>query len=105
MDSVSADHTRTEDQLEPMLGVAPARMNWVRTRENGSEIVELYLDRSRRDGCLVRCVGDGAEENVGTLQWSASGLGGVVWRGSVTAQDQENWRIELYRWVEESIKK
>ncbi|MQM26645.1 hypothetical protein [Glycomyces albidus] len=90
MDSVSTNDDLAEDP-EPMLGVVPARMNWVRTWEAPGEIVELFLDQVRRDGCLVLRVGDGRDERVGTFQATGDRADRIDWRGSATTRP-EDWR-------------
>jgi hypothetical protein len=107
MDSVSADDCLTEGlQPQPMLGVVPARMNWLHTWDDGTEIVELYLDRARRDGCLVLCEHRAAEENVCTFSWAESGLQGTLWRGKATKRPaawRERQRDRVTSYLAESL--
>lgn len=96
MDSVSADHGVTEDLgSEPLLGVVPARMNWFHTWDDRSEIIGLYLDRSRGDGCLVLARRHVPEENACTFSWEGDQVKDIVWRGAA-ADRPRAWR-ELQR--------
>jgi hypothetical protein len=93
MDSVSTNHGATEDLgSEPLPAIVPERMNWFHTWDDRTEVVSLYLDRSRRDGCLVLAARRPfPEENACTLYWSGDQLKGIVWRG--TAADRPSaWR-------------
>jgi hypothetical protein len=93
MDSVSTNRELTEDLgSEPMLGVVPDRMNWFHTWDDHSEIVSLYLDRSRHDGCLVLAARFHLpEENACTFYWSGDQVNGIIWRGTAAARPRA-WR-------------
>jgi hypothetical protein len=92
MDSVSTDQGSAKDlDSELMLGVVPDRMNWFHTWDDHSEIVSLYLDRSRRDGCLVLVEGRAPDENACTFYWDGDQIKGIVWRGPA-ADRPRAWR-------------
>lgn len=75
------DREDSVNSAEPLLGIVPARMGYVRDwRENG-ETLELYLDRRKGDGYLVLASSKFQGEHAATIFHLGETLRGIIWRG------------------------